>query len=109
MEEQERPLAAFLLSLIGGVLILIDGALLGVAGGVADALGNYAAGALLGNLGFLGGFLGFLVLLLGVGAFLAPQYHTGLGIGILVLSLLSIFGGGGFVIGLLLGDRKSVV
>ncbi|MCI4358146.1 MAG: hypothetical protein L3J95_00725 [Thermoplasmata archaeon] len=100
---------AFILSILAGVLMIIDGAFLSIAGGVVSSAGYADAGALLGGLGFLGGFFGFIVVVLSILLFISPDSHVGYGIAILLLSLLSIVGGGGFIIGLILGVIGGIV
>lgn len=101
-DSDDRPLAGFILALIGGILILVDGVIVAALGGTASALG-IAGGGLLVGLGALGAFLGFLVLVLAIVLFVAPDYHLPVGVAILVFSLLSLLSGGGFILGLVLG------
>ncbi|HZY69933.1 MAG TPA: DUF6114 domain-containing protein [Thermoplasmata archaeon] len=103
MDEIDRPIAAFAVSLVGGLLVFIAGVFLAIAGSVASSAGLYGAGSVLGGLGFLGILFGFIVVALGALLFRDPESHVGYGIAILVFSLLSIFGGGGFILGLILG------
>lgn len=98
----DRPLAGFIVSLIGGLLILGVGALLAAAGGTASAAG-FSAGSLVEGLGALGAFAGLLIVILAIVMFVVPEYHLLCGIGILILSLLSLVGGAGLFIGLILG------
>jgi hypothetical protein len=100
---EPRPIGAFVFSLIGSILILIDGAILVFAGGLASNVGAAAVGGLLAGLGYLGVFLGLLIGILSFFLFLVPESHLGIGIAILVLSILSLFGGGGFILGVILG------
>jgi hypothetical protein len=74
-----------------------------VAGGYASSFGAGAVGGALEGLGALGAFLGVVVVLLAIGMFVSPDHHLGCGIGILVLSLISLVSGGGFFLGLILG------
>lgn len=104
-----RPTGAFVASIVGAVLMLVEGVYLSVVGSVASGAGLVAAGSLLGGLGFLGAFFGFIVLILSILLFRNPDSHTGYGIAILVLSLLSIFGGGGFIIGLIVGAIGGIL
>jgi uncharacterized protein DUF6114 len=48
-------------------------------------------------------FFGLLLLILAFAIYTKPEYHTGLGIAVIILSLFSVFGGGGFLLGILLG------
>ena len=73
-----------------------------IAGALTDQ-GAVDAGAILGGLGFVGLAIGFLVGALAFALYLRPDHHAGLGIAILILSVLSAFGGGGFLLGLVFG------
>jgi hypothetical protein len=115
----EKPTAAFALSLISGILILINGAILGI---LASFLTNFVPrwipmgeprteampGLLLASR-FLYAFMipgiimGIIVIVAAVMVYQNPTQKTLWGIVILVLSILSIFIGGGFIIGLILG------
>jgi Family of unknown function (DUF6114) len=99
----ERPIAATILSLLAGLLIVIGGLFIASLGSDVSAAGYYAAGGLLGGLGLLGLLFGFLIVLLSIGMYRNPEGAVGYGIAILVLSLLSVFSGGGFILGLILG------
>ena len=100
---EDHPIGAFVLSIIGAVLILVDGAVVLFAGASISGAGFPAAGGLVSGLGGLGVFLGIVIFLLALAIFIDPDRHTGYGISILTLSLLSILAGGGFVVGLILG------
>lgn len=105
----EKPTAAFVLSLIGGVFILINGilmALIAFVGGTALSL--------IPGLGFIGGIViavGAVGLVLGILIIIgAIQINSGepgkvrtWSIVVLVLSIISLFIGGGFIIGFVLG------
>ena len=107
----EKPTAAFVLSLIAGVLILLGG----IFGAIAGIIGGAMIGVIPG-LGWLGGLiviLGFLGLIFGiiviVGAVMInsgerDRVKTG-SIVVLIFSILSLFvgGTGGFIIGFILG------
>ncbi len=104
---QVYPSTAYLLSLIGGILILIDGLLTVVAA--------FLGAAVVAGIGFAG--LGLLLIAFGIIALLfslvvlygalqlksRPQTARTWGILILVFSLISFLGGGGFIIGAILG------
>jgi|GEM_PF-1603302 len=109
IDEDERPIGAFVLSLIGGILILFEGAVLSIAASVVGASGFIGAGNLLGGLGFLGLFFGFVIVVLAIQVFRNPDAHVAYGIAILVLSLVSILGGGGFFLGLILGAIGGIL
>jgi hypothetical protein len=122
MTETERPTAAFLLSLVGGIFILLGGGVMsmlgtfgfgGMMGGYRGMMGYGYSGygyGMMGGLGF--GMFGILGLIFGViviiSAFMLnskPHEHSTWGTLIVIFSVLSIFGGmmGGFGIGLILG------
>lgn len=122
MTETERPTAAFLLSLVGGIFILLGGGVMsmfgpfgfgGMMGGYRGMMGNGYSGYGYGMMGGLGlGMFGILGLIFGViviiSAFMLnskPLEHSTWGTLIVIFSVLSIFGGmmGGFGIGLILG------
>lgn len=104
----ERPTAAFALSLFAGILILINGAVLGVVGsfiapfipGIQEAA---LVTAILNTLMAVGIILGVIVVVAAVMLYRNPAQKTLWGVVILVLSIISIFVGGGFFIGLILG------
>ena len=119
----EKPQVAFILSLIGGILMLLVGGVfstwfmfggLGMRGmmdGFGDMMGGFQG--MMGSLGIPFGFMSgfFLVglvsgVLVMIGALMLntrPTEHTAWGIIILVFSAISILGMGGFLIGAILG------
>src|SRR3990170_4648503 len=123
MSSQGTPITAFILSLIGGVLIFVSGAVSsvwvmsggynsgGMMGGFGGMMGGYQG--MMGNWGVPFGFMGGLSLiglvagiLVIIGALMLnarPAEHTGWGVVILVFSIVSFLGMGGFFIGALLG------
>ena len=119
MTEKEKPTAAFILSLIGGIFILLGG-------GMASMLGYWLLGAYRGGgYGMMGrgfgrmgrfsygfGLLGLVGLVFGITVIISalmlnskPEQHSTWGTLIIIFSALSIFGSmmGGFGIGLILG------
>jgi len=114
--------APFVLSLIAGILILLNsivaiamaaigGAALsaGIAAGGADAAAAALAGAMAGSVltiimvtGVIGIIFG-LVVILGATWMKKPEKAKKGSIIVLVLSIISIFMGGGFILGLILG------
>ncbi|MGQ9718806.1 MAG: DUF6114 domain-containing protein [Nitrososphaerales archaeon] len=112
----EKPTAAFVLSLIGAILILIDGLLIAIAfsmlGGLSFIIDSSFMMPGLG-LEWLGGMLLILAvvaIILGVltliGAMMMnttnkDKVRTG-SILVLVFSIISLIGGGGFIIGFIL-------
>jgi hypothetical protein len=127
MTEVEKPGAAFILSLIGGIFILLGGGAMsimgswmsnynygyGMMGGYGGWSGMMGPGfGMMGGLGYGFGFVGVLGLIFGaiviISAFMLnskPKEHTTWGTLIVIFSVLSIFGSamGGFGIGLILG------
>jgi len=124
MSQDEKPTAAFVLSLIAGVFILVNGALLGVAasfiagfdmaglisqytpeyaGEVPSAAELAVASTVLYVLMAVGVIFGVIILL---GAFMLyrnPMRKRAWGVVILVLSIISIVTGGGIFVGFILG------
>src|SRR3972149_3661288 len=98
----EKPTAAFVLSLNGGIFILLAGIVVAVVLGTLGALIpglEFAAG-----LGIFGVICGVLVMLGGIMIYSRPAQHQMWGVIVLVFSILSWFGAiGGFFIGFLLG------
>ena len=107
--DENRPHLAFALVVAAGFLVLIEGALLLIVGNAANSLGYAAASALLSGLGIIGLSAGFFLVIL-AGALLAyPELHVGLGVLIIATSLVSFFGGGGFLIGIPIGVFGGVL
>ena len=118
MTNEERPTAAFILSLVAGVFIILGGGMTSLFGyGFMGMMGrNGSWGGMMspgfGMMGFAFGMMGFLGLIFGVIVIISalmlnskPQEHTTWGTLILIFSVISIFGSamGGFGIGLILG------
>jgi hypothetical protein len=117
MAERERPTAAFLLSLVGGIFILVGGGAMSMFGrfGLGGMIGGFRGMmsyryGMMGGLGF--GLFGILGLIFGaiviISAFMLnskPHEHSMWGTVIVIFSVLSIFGSamGGFGVGLILG------
>ena len=108
MTNEERPTAAFILSLVAGVFIILGGGMMSLFG--YGFMGMMGRG--FGMMGFAFGMMGFLGLIFGVIVIISalmlnskPQEHTTWGTLILIFSVISIFGSamGGFGIGLILG------
>jgi len=120
---EEKPTAAFILSLVGGVFILLGGGTMSMIG---SYMGQYGFGMMgryyggwggmmgpsFGMMGFAFGIMGVLGLIFGaiviVSAFMLnskPEQRSTWGALIVLFSVLSIFGSamGGFGIGLILG------
>ncbi len=114
---EETPTAAFILSLIGGIIILLSGIAVAAFGSVFmyNMADGYYPGMMYGfrglgyfsllmlAVGIIGVILGIIIV---VGAYFLhtrPAEHGTWGIVILVLSVISFIGGGGFLIGAILG------
>jgi hypothetical protein len=122
---EEKPTAAFVLSLVAGVFILLGGGMMLMFG---SFMGSYGFGMMSGYGGFVGmmgygrypfgvmspvfGVIGVFGLIFGavviIGAVMLnkkPAEHSTWGTVIVVFSVLSIFGSamGGFGVGLILG------
>jgi Family of unknown function (DUF6114)/zinc-ribbon domain len=99
----EKPTAAMVLSLIGGIFVLIGGALLAAAGGILSSLA-IVGGGLVTAFGIVGVVFGILMIVGAVMMYTNPASHTMWGVIVLVLSILSwVFAIGGIFIGFLLG------
>jgi len=118
MTNEERPTAAFILSLVAGVFIILGGGMMSLFGdgfmGMMGRNGSWGGmmGPGFGMMGFAFGMMGFLGLIFGAIVIISalmlnskPQEHTTWGTLILIFSVISIFGSamGGFGIGLILG------
>ena len=119
MTNVERPTAAFILSLIGGIFILLGGGMMSMLGygfrGMMSSYGGWGYGMMRPGFGMMGlafGATGILGLVFGVIVIISaimlnskPQEHTTWGTLIVIFSVLSIVGSamGGFGIGLVLG------
>jgi len=99
----DKSTAAFVLSLIGGILILINGLIVAVIGSFFVFFG---VGILMIVLGLV---FGFAVLISAIMLNSNPREHVTWGILILIFSLLSIVIGGGFVVGLILGLTGGIL
>ncbi len=118
---EEKPTAAFILSLIAGVFILLGGGMMTMIG---SWMGNYGYGMMgryaqwggmmgtgFGMMGFAFGAMGVLGLIFGAIVVISalmlnnrPEQHSTWGSLIVLFSVLSIFGSAmGFGIGLILG------
>ena len=111
MTNIERPTAAFVLSLIGGVFILLGGGTVTITGsygfGMMGRFGGMDYGMMgpaLGMMGILGLVFGAIVIIGAIMLNSKPEENTTWGTLIVLFSVLSIFGGamGGFGIGLIL-------
>ena|SRR3989304_3568495 len=113
MSSKETHGAALALSLIGGILMLIGGIVPLIAflsggygygygyGGMMGGFGGMMGGW--GGLWFIGLIAGIVVIICALMLNAQPAEHTTWGTLILVFSIVSFFGMGGFLIGALLG------
>lgn len=116
MSSEQKPYTAFILALAGGILIFTNGLLLGLATqalthtfehittirGISAGFA-LAFGRLMFALSVTGVVLGALIIFTSLMLYYRPSGSSGWGAAILVLSILSIFVGGGFLLGLILG------
>lgn len=123
MSTREKPETAFALSLVGGILMLLGGGISSMwfmfggigTGGMMGTFGGMMGGyqGMMGSLGFSSGWMigltliglvsGILVI---VGAAMLnarPAEHASWGTVILIFSVISFLGMGGFFIGAVLG------
>jgi hypothetical protein len=119
MGYENRPNLAVILSLIGGILMILSGAIFsmfgftgfGMMGGYRGMMGGYWG--MMGSFGFPFGFMMFFSLigvvsgvLVIIGAVMLNTHsseHTTWGIIVLVFSMISFLGSGGFFVGAILG------
>jgi ribosomal protein L40E len=95
----EKPSAAYLLSLIGGIFVLLGGIVTAAIGAIFTAF----IGGIGGLFGVLGIIWGVLIIVFAFRLNSDPASHSTSGALIIVFSLLSFLGGaGGFIIGFLL-------
>lgn len=99
----EKPTAAMVLSIIGGVFILLGGLAEIAVGSVISSLTLGVGGGVVIGLGALGLVLGILILVFGILVHSHPEQHTLYGVLIVVFSIVSLVSFvGGFVIGFIL-------
>ena len=98
----DKPTAAFVLSLIGGIFILL--------GGVALAVGfSFLFGGIGAIFGIVGAIFGLIVILGSVMLYQKPQSHTMWGVIILILSIIAFPAAWGFGIGSLLAFIGAIL
>ena len=96
---QQRPTAAFVLSLIGGLIIFFTGIVLSFIGAIVTIF----IGGIGGIIGIFGIVWGILVIIGAIMMYTRPDQHVIWGIVVLIFSILSWFGAaGGLIIGLIL-------
>lgn len=103
----EKPTAAMVLSIIGGIFVLLGGLFIAFLGSIIGSLnivGGGAASSTLLVLGLVGVIFGIIMAVGGVMMYKNPQSHTMWGAIVLVLSIFSwVVAVGGLFIGFLLG------
>ncbi len=139
MAEQATPTIAFALSLVAGILILVSGIAILVLGSafMGGMMGGYSPGTtgeyhedmmgeyedpmdgyhyqpgyfplVAAGIGIWGIVCGVIILVGSYMLYSRPASHAAWGVIILVFSLLSIFEGGGFVIGMILGAIGGIL
>jgi len=98
----DKPTAAFVLSLIGGILMLL--------GGVAVTVGfSFLFGGVGAVIGIIGVIMGLIVLLGAVMLYQKPESHTMWGVIILILSIVALPAAWGFGIGSLLAFIGAIL
>jgi hypothetical protein len=132
MAEGETPTTAFMVSLIAGILILLSGTMVlvtgtaiigGLMGGYYPVMmGNYYPGMMGGYPGTTG-FVSSVITGIGIWGIICgviilygatrlksdPVSHVTWGIVIIIVSLVSLFEGGGFLIGAILGISGGIL
>jgi hypothetical protein len=126
MVDEEKPTAAFLISLVAGIFILLGAVLMSLVGyGFMGMMTRYGSGTRgygmmgqgFGMMGYGFGILAIVGLVFGaiviISAYMLnskPREHTTWGTLIVIFSVISIFGSaGGFGVGLILGIIGGVL
>ena len=105
-----KPTAAFVLSLIGGIFILLGGLVFVAAGAILGSLGGGLIGGSIALYGGIGALLGILVIVGGVMMWMRPQQHVIWGVLVIIFAIISLpFGFGGFVIGFFLALNGGIL
>ena len=105
----EKPTAAMVLSLIGGIFVILGGAFIAFVGSIVSSFGYLANGGTNGGtlvtvFGVVGIIMGVIMVIGGFMMYSKPTSAKMWGIIVLILSILSWFTAvGGLVIGFLLG------
>lgn len=99
----EKPTAAFVLSLIGGIFILLWGLAITAIGVAAQNESFGLVGGDAVGIGAIEAVLGLLVIIFGILLFVMPEHHVALGVLVLLFSIFSLIGLGGLFIGFILG------
>lgn len=118
MTDKETPVMAFILSLLAGILILISGIMFLAMGAafMSGMMGAFYGGMMGGYQGVIG-YISSMMTIFGIGGIICgiiiligayminsnPASHATWGAAILVFSFVSLFEGGGFFLGAILG------
>ena len=105
----DRPVWAFALTFAAAILMLVEGAILATAAGLLSSVGYETAAAALSDVGALGLTFGFILLVLSIGLYASDRNHGKISVAIIGFSILSLLGGGGFIIGIFLGCLGGVL
>jgi len=106
MATQNKPTAAFVLVLIGGVFTLLGGIVLSIAGGIVTFF-LAGIGAAFGLIGIISGILMIVAAVLMNNTDISKVHMWS--IVALVFTLVGLMNGGGFVIGFILGLIGSIL
>jgi uncharacterized protein DUF6114 len=101
VDEDNPPVLAVILSLLGALLIIGSGIAEIAIASAAYSLG-FGAQSSLAGLGALGILFGIVLVVLSLALWFKPESHKGIGVAMIVFSFLSILGGAGFILGLVL-------
>jgi len=101
----DKPTAAFVLSLIGGIFMIIGGVAVAFAGSLLSSL----IGSIGTAIGIVGVVMGLIVLLGAIMLYQKPQSHTMWGVIILILSIIPLPAAWGFGIGSLLAFIGAIL
>ena len=109
MPREELPIGACIFSASSGALLAVEGGLLALASTATTNPVLTSVSSSLGAAGAIDVFEGVVLILLAFGLLFNPRSHTGIGIAVLTFALLSVFTGGGFYLGALLGFLGGVL
>jgi hypothetical protein len=101
----DRPGAAYIISLIGGIFVILGGVIIAVLG----AAFTFMLGGIGGIFGVLGVGWGILIIVFASRLNSDPGSHSTSGALIIVFSVLSFLGTGGFIVGAVIGIITGVM
>lgn len=100
----EKPTAAFVLSLIGGIFTVLWGGLLLAIANLVGSVGVVSVSGAIALVAVSQLVFGILMVILGTLLYIQPEHHVAYGVVILVISIISLVVGlGGLIIGFILG------